>query len=224
MAESFTMFAKFGDVCEALEEQDRRDLVYALAMYGMYGEVIELPYNLKPIFIALREDIDNSKASRKSGSDGGRKSSRRGVKNVSATSGARDSDALETSGETGLTKGSHDEVTPLTQCAEQEVTPLTCDSEKKVSQTNPIQTNTEQTKRERHMGRMARPTVEEVRAYCDEKGYRDVDPQQFVDYYDSVGWVVGKSRKPMRSWKGAIGSMWHGRDKPGGEADEYSRL
>ena len=224
MAESFTMFAKFGDVCEALEEQDRRDLVYALAMYGMYGEVIELPYNLKPIFIALREDIDNSKASRKSGSEGGRKSSRKGVPNGSR---GRAGDAVSESAshdKTPLTSDCEESETTLTPCAEQKVTPLTCECPEKVSQTNPIQTNTDQTKRERHMGRMARPTVEEVRAYCDEKGYRDVDPQQFVDYYESVGWVVGKSRKPMKSWKGAIGSMWHGRDKPGGEADEYSRL
>ena len=42
------------------------------------------------------------------------------------------------------------------------------------------------------------PTVEEVRAYCTEKGY-DIDPDRFVDYYTSNGWKVGKN--PMDALK-----------------------
>lgn len=49
--------------------------------------------------------------------------------------------------------------------------------------------------------RFSPPTVEDVRAYCQEKGYA-VDPQRFVDYYTSNGWRVGKN--PMRDWKAAV--------------------
>ena len=45
------------------------------------------------------------------------------------------------------------------------------------------------------------PTVEEVKAYCDEKGYF-VDPSQFVDFYESKGWLVGKSK--MKDWKASV--------------------
>lgn len=45
------------------------------------------------------------------------------------------------------------------------------------------------------------PTVEEVKAYCDEKGY-SVDPSQFVDFYESKGWLVGKSK--MKDWKASV--------------------
>ena len=45
------------------------------------------------------------------------------------------------------------------------------------------------------------PTVEEVKAYCDEKGY-SVDPGQFVDFYESKGWLVGKSK--MKDWKASV--------------------
>lgn len=45
------------------------------------------------------------------------------------------------------------------------------------------------------------PTVEEVRAYCDEKGYA-VDPSRFVDFYESKGWMVGKSK--MKDWKASV--------------------
>ena len=76
MAEAFTVFEKFGDVCAALNEEDRKELIYAINMYGMFNEEVELPYGLKPIFIALKEDIDNSKESRKRGAKGGRPKSK----------------------------------------------------------------------------------------------------------------------------------------------------
>lgn len=53
------------------------------------------------------------------------------------------------------------------------------------------------------------PTVEEVQAYCNEKGYA-VDPGRFVDYYTSNGWRVGKN--PMKDWKAAVRS-WNGKEQ-----------
>lgn len=49
--------------------------------------------------------------------------------------------------------------------------------------------------------RFRRPSVDEVRAYCQERK-NAVDPQGFVDFYESKGWMVGKS--PMRDWKAAV--------------------
>lgn len=46
-----------------------------------------------------------------------------------------------------------------------------------------------------------KPTVEEVRAYCAEKGYR-IDAEQFLHHYESNGWKVG--RVPMKSWRSAL--------------------
>ena len=42
------------------------------------------------------------------------------------------------------------------------------------------------------------PTVEQVREYCLDRG-NTVDPQRFVDYYQSNGWKVGKNS--MKDWK-----------------------
>lgn len=49
--------------------------------------------------------------------------------------------------------------------------------------------------------RFSPPTLEEVKAYCDERKNR-VDPQRFIDYYESNGWKVGKN--PMKDWKAAV--------------------
>ena len=56
--------------------------------------------------------------------------------------------------------------------------------------------------------RFTPPTVDEVAAYCGERNNR-IDPQTFMDFYASKGWVVGKSK--MKDWKAAI-RTWEKRD------------
>ena len=45
------------------------------------------------------------------------------------------------------------------------------------------------------------PTIEEVRAYCEERG-NGIDPDRFIDYYASKGWMIGKNK--MKDWKAAV--------------------
>lgn len=51
-------------------------------------------------------------------------------------------------------------------------------------------------------GRFVPPSVDEVAAYCKERGNK-VDPQQFVDHYQSNGWKVG-GRGAMKDWKASV--------------------
>ena len=44
------------------------------------------------------------------------------------------------------------------------------------------------------------PTIEDVKAYCSEKGY-DIDPERFIDFYESKNWMIGKNK--MSDWKAA---------------------
>lgn len=46
-----------------------------------------------------------------------------------------------------------------------------------------------------------KPTVKEIKEYCDERK-NGIDPQSFYDYYQSKGWVVGRS--PMKDWKASV--------------------
>lgn len=57
--------------------------------------------------------------------------------------------------------------------------------------------------------RFSAPTVDEVRAYAQEKGY-NIDPEHFVDYYTSNGWRVG--RNPMKDWRATV-RTWASRDR-----------
>lgn len=51
--------------------------------------------------------------------------------------------------------------------------------------------------------RFVPPTVADVRAYCEENGFT-IDPERFVEHYNSIGWVIGKLKTPMRDWKAAV--------------------
>ena len=49
--------------------------------------------------------------------------------------------------------------------------------------------------------RFAKPTIEEVVDYCNER-QNDVDAEKFYDYYSSNGWKVGKNA--MKDWKASV--------------------
>ena len=65
------------------------------------------------------------------------------------------------------------------------------------------------------------PSLEDVRAYCGERN-NNVDPQRFIDFYESKGWFVGKNK--MKDWKAAI-RTWEQRDKetPKKKSDSMTR-
>ena len=76
---AFTWFDKFTEALMKLGEDDRKEVVWALAQYGMTGEMPAIPYPLDVIAESFREDIDNSVTARANGSKGGRPSAKPGV-------------------------------------------------------------------------------------------------------------------------------------------------
>lgn len=52
------------------------------------------------------------------------------------------------------------------------------------------------------------PSIEEVSSYCQERNNR-VDPQQFIDFYTTKGWMVGKNK--MKDWKACV-RTWERRE------------
>lgn len=63
--------------------------------------------------------------------------------------------------------------------------------------------------------RFTKPSLDEVSAYCAERG-NNVDAEKWYDYYESNGWRVGKNA--MKDWKAAV-RTWEKREdyKPKGE-------
>lgn len=59
-------------------------------------------------------------------------------------------------------------------------------------------------------GRFAPPTLDEVKAYCTERG-NGIDPQHFIDYYQSQKWKKSNGQ-PVSDWKACI-RQWEQREK-----------
>ena len=57
--------------------------------------------------------------------------------------------------------------------------------------------------------KMVRPTIEDVKSHCLEKGY-NIDAEHFINFYESNGWKVGKN--PMKSWKASL-TTWSKRNQ-----------
>ena len=70
-----------------------------------------------------------------------------------------------------------------------------------------LQDNTEQLKKEvvskdtPKKKSFQRPSLEEIKTYCQERN-NSVDPQAFLDFYESKGWMIGKNH--MKDWKAAV--------------------
>jgi len=57
--------------------------------------------------------------------------------------------------------------------------------------------------------RFIKPSVEEIKKYCDEQK-NDVDAEQFFNFYESKGWMVGRTK--MKDWQASV-RTWEIRNK-----------
>lgn len=48
---------------------------------------------------------------------------------------------------------------------------------------------------------MIPPTLEEVTAYCDERG-NGIDPEAFIAYYEARGWMLKNG--PVKKWQACV--------------------
>lgn len=67
----------------------------------------------------------------------------------------------------------------------------------------------EEEKEEKNIKRFIPPTVEEVAVYCQARR-NNIEPEAFIDYYASKGWMVGKNK--MKDWRAAVRN-WERRQK-----------
>lgn len=74
--------------------------------------------------------------------------------------------------------------------------------------TNTNTTNTKVLESKKAAPRFLPPSVEEVRAYCQERK-NNVDPEGFVNFYSSKGWKIGN--QSMKDWKAAV-RTWEKRE------------
>lgn len=171
----FTFYASFFDAVSRIKKKaDRADAYDAICAYALREEdpdFSKMSDAAQIAFLLIKPNLDSSRRKAKSGKDGGSKKAN-GKQNGSKQEANCKQDERESEKEKEKEGEIENECYPPT--------PLSGGTKAK---------------------RFIPPTVDEVAAYCQERG-NGLDPEAFVDFYASKGWMVGKN--PMKDWKAAV--------------------
>ena len=67
----------------------------------------------------------------------------------------------------------------------------------------------EEEKKKKPAAKFQKPTVQDIAAYCAERG-NNINAEEFFNFYESKGWLIGKN--PMKDWRAAV-RTWEQRHK-----------
>lgn len=179
----FTWYRSYYDALKELPAEEFRDIVLAVCAYALDGEEPELSGVARSIFTLIRPTLEVGRSR---------------AENRSRTEQTSPS-AEQTGNRPEQTKNK----------------PEQTQNKRKQTENKPEQTRKEKEKeREKESEndsycsppppsgpkRFVPPTLAEVQSYVAER-QSPVDPQGFIDFYVSKGWMVGKT--PMKDWKAA---------------------
>jgi len=68
--------------------------------------------------------------------------------------------------------------------------------------------------------KFTKPSIEELIDYCNQN-VLNIDPNQFIDYYNANGWKVGKN--PMKDWQ-ATARTWHRNSNNNNNQVSYQKM
>lgn len=200
------VYTDFAEAMEALSDAERGRLFMSMLQYASTGEAGTLSGAERFVWPIAKQNIDRAQAELKKRVENGRKGGR--------PKKANESEEKQPKGKESKKKQTKDNKDKdKDKDKENNIIPL--------SPNGDIPPKGERTPAKRFV----KPTAEEVRAYCAERG-NHVDAQAFVDFYEAKGWKVGSS--PMKDWKAAV-RTWEQRDtaqrqtpRPNRQRDLYS--
>ncbi len=201
--DGFTFFKSFYLGLKNLDDHTYREVMDAICEHAFTDNEADLEGVARALYEVMIPNVDSSINKREAG--------RKGGKSVNA-------DVLESKTESAYKQNE--------KCLQAKPKVLTSnkDKDKDKDKEEDKDKNKEENKEENkepekgETGRSARftpPTVEEVRDYCLERN-NGIDAEQFVDFYSSKGWVVGKNK--MKDWKACV-RTWERRDRASPKKD-----
>lgn len=181
------VYTDFAEAMEALSDAERGRLFMSMLQYASTGEAGALSGAERFVWPIAKQNIDRAQAELERRAESGRKGGRPRKANESEEKQpkAKESKKKQTKDNKDKDKDKENNIIPLSPNGD--IPPK--------GERPPVK-------------RFVKPTAEEVRAYCAERGNR-VDAQAFVDFYEAKGWKVGSS--PMKDWKAAV-RTWEQRD------------
>lgn len=181
----FTWYRSYYDALKELPAEEFQDIVLAVCAYALDGEEPELSGVARAIFTLIRPtlEVGRSKAENRSRSEQTSLSAEQTVNKPEQTKNKQE----QTQNKRKQT-GNKPEQTSKEKEKERE---REKESENDSYCSPPPPSGPK---------RFVPPTLAEVQSYVAER-QSPVDPQGFIDFYASKGWMVGKT--PMKDWKAA---------------------
>lgn len=183
------VYTDFAEAMEALSDAERGRLFMSMLQYASTGEAGTLSGAERFVWPIAKQNIDRAQAELEKRAENGRKGGRpkKATESEEKQKKANESKRKQTKDNKDKDKDKD---------KENNIIPLSPNGDIPPKGGRPPEK------------RFVKPTVDEVRAYCAERGNR-VDAQAFVDFYEAKGWKVGSS--PMKDWKAAV-RTWEQRD------------
>jgi len=177
--DSFVFYGTFLSQIGKLKDEAAQLLaIRDIVRYGCFGEMPDFYYDrdggIEAMFEGIKMQIDNAKSKRLINQNNGRKGG--------APKGNRNAAKQPNSTENNPIQPNSTENNPNDNVYDNDKDNVNG----KIGQT---------------AKRFTPPSLEDIQAYCSEMGY-SFDPQRFLDFYESKGWMVGKTK--MKDWKAAL--------------------
>ena len=180
----FMFFRSYYESLKELSPEELKQVLTAICEKAFYNNEIELTGYQKAIYLliepVLLRSIEKSKSCSERGKKGGR--------------------PLKEKANESQTKANESQIkaNECNQKAEMEKE----NGEGKWSGEDKDSEHSTSTNRKRFIP----PTLEEVQQYCQERE-NNINAENFIDYYSSVGWKVGN--RAMKDWKAAVRNWEH---------------
>jgi len=192
MNNSFVFYNDWIDMIEELDDESRGKLLLAIMRYQNGGEIPDMDIGARVAFAQIKKQFQKDKEKYEETVNARREAGKLGGRPKANGFSEKQTKAKKANGfsekQTKAKKPDNDNVNDNDNDKEKENAP---------------------TEHERKSApRFIPPTAEQVRDYCKERN-NSVNAEQFVDFYTSKGWKVGK--ETMKDWKAAV-RTWEKRE------------
>lgn len=186
----FTWYRSYYDALKELPAEEFRDIVLAVCAYALDGEEPELSGVARAIFTLIRPtlEVGRSKAENRSRAE---------QTSISAEQTGNSPEQTKNKPEQTQNKRKQTGNKPEQTRNKPEQTRKEKEKEKEKESENDSYCSPPPPSGPK---RFVPPTLAEVQSYVAQR-QSPVDPQGFIDFYASKGWMVGKT--PMKDWKAA---------------------
>jgi hypothetical protein len=185
---AFTFFYSYYEAAKELKDKERLAFYDAIMMYCFDGDEPEFSGIVKALFLLSKPNLSASMAKARAGAKGGKQTDKQTASKTEA-SGKQTASKTEANGkQTASDKDKDKGVGERIQDKDKGVGERIQEKESERGQAAP-------------RSKFVPPSVDEVREYCAGRK-SNVNAEQFVSFYASKGWVIGK--QAMKDWKQAV--------------------